>query len=176
MLAFCAISGPRRRSRAVCPTGWHGLACQSPSESCDSRSTSELRSGYSCTNAGERGQAELGPNLFQATHPKRTSVHSLLDCAKRMLDRSRAGDREPPAISRRCVIACHSSPAGVGSDHQIDALVGDRHDSGIGIRADDHWHDGRVHDTQALDALHTKVRRDNGHSGARYVSIGRVNF
>ena len=35
---------------------------------------------------GERGQAELGANLLQPSHQKRTLVHPLLDRAKRVLD------------------------------------------------------------------------------------------
>ena len=36
---------------------------------------------------GERGQAEFGANLLQATHQKRALVHPLLDRAKRVFDR-----------------------------------------------------------------------------------------
>src|ERR1700730_16816357 len=36
---------------------------------------------------GERGQAELGANLLQPSHQKRTLVHPLLDRAKRVFDR-----------------------------------------------------------------------------------------
>src|ERR1017187_8255538 len=36
---------------------------------------------------GERGQAELGTDLLQATHQKRTLVHPLLDRAERVFDR-----------------------------------------------------------------------------------------
>jgi hypothetical protein len=36
---------------------------------------------------GERGQAELGAHLLQPSHQKRTLVHPLLDCAKRVFDR-----------------------------------------------------------------------------------------
>jgi hypothetical protein len=36
---------------------------------------------------GERGQAEFGANLLQATHQKRALVHPLLDHAKRVFDR-----------------------------------------------------------------------------------------
>jgi hypothetical protein len=36
---------------------------------------------------GERGQAEFGANILQATHQKCALVHPLLDRAKRMFDR-----------------------------------------------------------------------------------------
>src|SRR5947209_4516609 len=36
---------------------------------------------------GERSQAELGANLLQPSHQKRTLVHPLLDRAKRVFDR-----------------------------------------------------------------------------------------
>jgi hypothetical protein len=36
---------------------------------------------------GERGQTELGADLLQATHQKRTLAHPLLNCAKWVLDR-----------------------------------------------------------------------------------------
>jgi hypothetical protein len=36
---------------------------------------------------GERGQAELGANLLQPSHQKRTLVHPLLNRAKRVFDR-----------------------------------------------------------------------------------------
>src|SRR5579864_624628 len=64
---------------------------------CPQARFSTLRCGHQLSEAddieyppeivGERGQAELGANLRQASHQKRTLVHPLLDRAKRMLDR-----------------------------------------------------------------------------------------
>ena len=53
---------------------------------------------------GERGQAELGPDLLQATHQKRPLVHPLFDRAKRMFDRlaSAVENTRDASPSRAC--------------------------------------------------------------------------
>ena len=47
---------------------------------------------------GERGQAEFGADLLQATHQKRTLVHPLLDRAERVLDRLAAAVEDIRAL------------------------------------------------------------------------------
>src|SRR5580700_3924825 len=47
---------------------------------------------------GERGQAELGANLLQPSHQKRTLVHPLLDRAKRVFDRLAASVEDVGAL------------------------------------------------------------------------------
>src|SRR6202048_5487712 len=49
----------------------------------------------------------------------------------------------------------------VGPSQKIDALVGDRHDGGVRVGADDPGHNGGVHDPEAVDPLDPQVGRDH---------------
>jgi hypothetical protein len=78
---------------------------------------------------GERGQAELGANLLQPSHQKRTLVHPLLDRAKRVFDRLAALVEDVGAL---CYAGLHSIQHGLvletgyGAELIAGALRSDR--------------------------------------------------
>ena len=75
---------------------------------------------------GERGEAELGPDIVEALHQKGALVHPLLDAAEGMLDDLAAPVRIP-AFSARTKAALQAAKArGVklgGLRHRVDGSV-----------------------------------------------------